>query len=44
MVLNGELMKIGSHMAGSIKSKNNSTQGILNLLEFSHTIFIYDIE
>ena len=28
----------------SIKSKNNSTKGILNLLEFSHIIFTYTIE
>ena len=31
-------------MASSIKSKNNSTKGILNLLEFSHIIFTYTIE
>ena len=30
-------------MACSIKSKENSTKGILNLLEFSHIIFIYTI-
>ena len=28
-------------MACSIKSKDNSTKGILNLLELSHIIFIY---
>ena len=26
-------------MASSIKSKNNSTKGILNLLEFSYIVF-----
>ena len=31
-------------MACFIKSENNSTKGILNLLEFSYVIFIYTIE
>ena len=31
-------------MAGSIKSKNNSTKGILNLLEFSYIVFTYVIK
>ena len=30
-------------MASSIKSKNNSAKGILNLLEFSRIIFTYVI-
>ena len=31
-------------MACFIKSENNSTKGILNLLEFSHAIFINAIK
>ena len=31
-------------MASSIKSKNNSTKGILNLLEFSYIVFTYAIK
>ena len=31
-------------MVCSIKSKDNYTQGILNLLEFSHIIFVYHKE
>ena len=31
-------------MACLIKSENNSTKGILNLLEFSHVIFIHTME
>ena len=30
-------------MTSSIKSKNNSTKGILNLLEFSYIVFTYTI-
>ena len=37
-------LKKGGDMASSIKSKNNSAKGILNLLEFSHIIFTYAIE
>ena len=33
-----------SNMACSIESKIDSTEGMLNLLEFSHIIFIYAIE
>ena len=36
-----KVLKNGSDMASSIKSKNNSAKGILNLLEFSHIIFTY---
>ena len=39
-----QFLKIGSHMARSFKSKDNSTNGILNLLEISHIIFIYVTE
>ena len=31
-------------MACFIKSENNSTKGLLNLLEFSHVIFIHTIK
>ena len=31
-------------MTSSVKSKNNSAKGILNLLEFSHIISTYAIE
>ena len=31
-------------MVCSIKSEDNATKGILNLLEFSHIIFIHTIE
>ena len=31
-------------MACGIKSKNNSVKDILNLLEFGHIVFTYDIE
>ena len=37
-------LKKGSDMASSIKSKNNSTKGILNLLEFSYIVFTYAIK
>ena len=30
-------------MTSSIKSKNNSTKGILNLLELSYIVFTYAI-
>ena len=39
-----KFLKIGSNMACFIKSTDNYTKGILNLLEFSHIIFIYAIE
>ena len=31
-------------MACFIKSENNSAEGILNLLGFSHTVFIHTIK
>ena len=31
-------------MACFIKSENNSAKGILNLLEFSHIVFIHTIK
>ena len=31
-------------MASFIKFEDNSTKGILNLLEFSHIIFVHTIE
>ena len=31
-------------MASFIKSENNSAEGILNLLEFSHIVFIHTIK
>ena len=37
-------LKIGDNMAISIKSKDNSTKSILNLLELSHMMSIYTIE
>ena len=37
-------LQIGSNMACFIKSENNSTKGILNLLEFSHVILIHTIK
>ena len=37
-------LKKESDMDCSIKYKNNSTKGILNLLEISHIIFTYAIE
>ena len=37
-------LKKRSDMTSSIKSKNNSTKGILNLLEFSYVTFTYTIE
>ena len=39
-----QFLKKGSDMASSVKSKNNSAKGILNLLEFSHIIFTYAIK
>ena len=30
-------------MASSIKSKDNSTKGILNFLEFSYIVFTYAV-
>ena len=36
-------LKKGSDMASSIKSKDNSTKDILNLLEFSYIVFTYTI-
>ena len=40
----GSCLQIGSNMPCFIKSENNSTKGILNLLEFSHVIFIHTIK
>ena len=37
-------LQIGSNMACFIKSENNSTKGIVNLLEFSHVIFVHTIK
>ena len=39
----GSFFQIGSNMACFIESENNSTKGILNLLEFSHVVFIQSI-
>ena len=44
LYLNKIWYEMGSNMACSIKSKDNSTKDILNLLAFSHIIFIYAIE
>ena len=39
-----QFLKTVSDMACSIKSKDNLTKDILNLLEFSHILFIYAIK
>ena len=36
-----QFLQIGSKMACFIKSEDNSTKDILNLLKFSHFIFIH---
>ena len=38
-----QFLQIESNMVCFIKSENNSTKGILNLLDFSHVIFINTI-
>ena len=38
------VLEKGSDMACSMKYKNNSAKGILNLLEFSHITITYAIE
>ena len=39
-----QFLQIGSTMACCIKSENNSAKGILNLLEFSHIVFIHTVK
>ena len=43
LYLNRIRYEIGNNVV-FIKSENNSTKGILNLLEFSHVIFIHTIK
>ena len=38
------VLQIGTNMACFIKTENNSAEGILNLLEFSHIVFIHTIK
>ena len=42
--MGSQFLQMWNNMACFIKSENNSTKGILNLLEFSHIIFVPTIK